>query len=170
MAPEQLEGKEADARSDIFGLGCVLYEMSTGKRAFDGKTTASVVAAIMSSEPASPSTIAPLTPPALEWTIRKCLDKDPEERWQSAGDIASELRWIQEGGSRAGAVIPSAVRSRRKLLQWVAVTAALLAGIALGFFGKPAPAPQHLRVAIISRPAARFFPTISRCLPTGNAW
>ena len=107
MAPEQLEGNEADARSDIFGLGCVLYEMSTGKRAFDGKTTASVVAAIMSSEPASPSTIAPLTPPALEWTIRKCLDKDPEERWQSAGDIASELRWIQEGGSRAGAVIPS---------------------------------------------------------------
>jgi Tol biopolymer transport system component len=168
MAPEQLEGKEADARSDIFGLGCVLYEMSTGKRAFDGKTTASVVAAIMSSEPASPSTIAPLTPPAVEWTIRKCLDKDPEERWQSAGDIASELRWIQEGGSRAGAVIPTAARSRRKLLQWVAVTAALLAGIALGFFGKPAAAPQHLRVAIDLPPGSTLLPDNFALSPDGQ--
>src|SRR6201987_4958774 len=78
MAPEQLEGREADARRDLFAFGCVLYEMATGKRAFDGKSTVSVVASIMNSEPAPVSTVAPLTPPALEWVIRKCLAKDPE--------------------------------------------------------------------------------------------
>ncbi len=141
MAPEQLEGREADARSDLFALGCVLYEMSTGKRAFDGKSTASVVASIMSSEPAAPSSIAPLTPPALEWAIKKCMAKDPEERWQNAGDLASELRWIQEGGSSAGNPVPSAVRSRRKMLRWAALGAAVAAGIGLGFVAKRTPTP-----------------------------
>ena len=148
MAPEQLEGKEADARSDIFAFGCVLYEMSTGKRAFDGKTTASVVAAIMNSDPAPLSTVAPLTPPALEWTTKKCMAKDPEERWQNVGDLASELRWIQEGGSRAGAAMPSATRSRRTILRWAAVAAALFAGAAVGFLAKPGPVPPRLSAAI----------------------
>jgi Tol biopolymer transport system component len=148
MAPEQLEGREADARSDIFTLGCVLYEMSTGKRAFDGKSTASVVASIMGSEPPPLSTIAPLTPPALEWAIRKCMAKDPEERWQSAGDLASELRWIQEGGSRAGVPVPSAVRSRRKLLRLAALAAAAMAGVMVGYMAKRPPATTVLRAAL----------------------
>jgi eukaryotic-like serine/threonine-protein kinase len=148
MSPEQLEGRDADARSDIFALGCVLYEMSSGKRAFDGKSTASVVASIMGSEPPPLSAIAPLTPPALEWATRKCMAKDPEERWQSAGDLGSELRWIQEGGSRAGVAVPSAARSRRKVLRWAALAAVAAAGIALGFVARRAPTPPVLRAAL----------------------
>jgi hypothetical protein len=75
--------------------------MSTGKRAFDGKSTANVVASIMNSEPEPLTALVPLTPAALEWTIKKCLAKDREERWQNAGDLAGELRWIQDGGSPA---------------------------------------------------------------------
>lgn len=148
MAPEQLEGKEADERSDVFALGCVLYEMCTGKRAFDGKSTASIVAAIMETDPAALSMTAPLTPPALEWAIRKCLNKDPEERWQSAGDLASELRWISEGGSRAGVAVPTGIRTRRGLLRWSAMAVALIAGGALGFFIKPVPPQPLMRVAL----------------------
>jgi len=142
MAPEQLEGREADARSDLFAFGCVLYEMATGKRAFDGKSTASVVASIMNSDPPPLSTIVPMTPPALEWTIRKCLAKDPEERWQSAADLASEIRWIQEGGSRAGVAIPATARNRPKILRWAGLAAVAALGILVGFFAKrPAPEP-----------------------------
>src|SRR6201987_2583961 len=148
MAPEQLEGHEADARSDLFAFGCVLYEMATGKRAFDGKSTVSVVASIMNSEPAPVSTVAPLTPPALEWVIRKCLAKDPEERWQSAADLASEIRWIQEGGSRAGVAIPVAVRSRRKVLRGGVLAATALAGSLVGFYAKRSPPERALHVAI----------------------
>ncbi|MGD0923343.1 MAG: protein kinase [Terriglobia bacterium] len=102
MAPEQLEGKEADARTDIFALGEVIYEMATGKPAFAGKSRASLVAAILSSEPQPMAALQPMTPPALERAVKKCLSKDPDERWQSASDLASELNWIAEGGSPAG--------------------------------------------------------------------
>jgi Tol biopolymer transport system component len=148
MAPEQLEGREADARSDVFALGCVLYEMSSGKRAFEGKTTASVIALIMNSEPAPLSTYAPLTPPSLDWAIHKCLAKDPEERWQSAGDLASELRWIQEGGSRAGVAVPAAARTKRRLVRWAVVVAAVVAGSVLGFIAKRTPTLPVLRAAL----------------------
>src|SRR5215468_2576250 len=102
MAPEQLEGKDADGRTDIFALGEVLYEMATGKPAFAGKSRASLIAAILTTEPPPIAHLQPLTPPALERVIRKCLSKDPDDRWQSAGDLASELKWIAEGGSQTG--------------------------------------------------------------------
>ncbi len=89
MAPEQLEGKEADARTDIFAFGAVVYEMVTGKKAFEGKSQASLISAIMSSEPTPISNLQPVSPPALERLVRICLAKDPNDRWQSAGDVAS---------------------------------------------------------------------------------
>src|SRR4029077_18318728 len=92
MSPEQVEGKELDGRSDIFSLGAVLYEMLTGQRAFQGKSQLSVASAILEKEPAPISSVQPLTPPALDHTIKKCLAKTPEERWQSASDLAGELK------------------------------------------------------------------------------
>jgi eukaryotic-like serine/threonine-protein kinase len=96
MAPEQLEGKEADARTDMFSLGGVIYEMATGKPAFAGKNRASLIAAILSSEPQPMAALQPMTPPALARVVKKCLAKDRDERWQSASDLASELNWIVE--------------------------------------------------------------------------
>ncbi len=102
MSPEQVEGKELDGRSDIFSLGAVLYEMLTGKHAFEGKSQLSVASAILEKEPAPISSVKPMTPPALDRCIRRCLAKEPERRWQNAGDLASELQWIAESGSQAG--------------------------------------------------------------------
>jgi len=102
MSPEQLDGKEVDARSDIFSLGSVLYEMVTGNRAFQGNSEFSVASAILHQEPEPIGAVQPLTPPALERTIRVCMAKDPDERWQSASDLWNELRWISEGGSQSG--------------------------------------------------------------------
>jgi Tol biopolymer transport system component len=103
MSPEQVEGKDVDGRSDIFSLGAVLYEMVTGKRAFEGKSQLSVASAILEKEPEPISAARPMTPPALDHAVKKCLAKLPDERWQSASDLASELKWIAEGGSEAGA-------------------------------------------------------------------
>ncbi len=91
MPPEQLEGKEADARSDIFSLGAVLYEMTTGKRAFEGKTTASTIAAILAAEPKPISTLQPLLPRGLEHVVRVCLAKDPDDRWRYRANISQVL-------------------------------------------------------------------------------
>ena len=101
MAPEQLEGKEVDGRTDLFALGEVIYEMATGKAAFSGKSRASLIAAILTAEPQPMGALQPMTPPALQRVVKKCLAKDPDERWQSASDLASELNWIAEGGSQA---------------------------------------------------------------------
>jgi eukaryotic-like serine/threonine-protein kinase len=100
MAPEQVEGKEADARSDIFALGAVLYEMATGKRAFEGKTAASAMAAVLEREPASISSVQPMTPPAFERLVKICLAKDPDERWQTVHDVKLQLREIAQAGSQ----------------------------------------------------------------------
>jgi Tol biopolymer transport system component len=102
MSPEQVEGKELDGRSDLFSLGAVLYEMLTGKRAFEGKSQLSVASAILEKEPEPLSKIKPLTPPAFDHAIRRCLAKDPEGRWQAARDLSLELKWISEGGAQAG--------------------------------------------------------------------
>ena len=111
MSPEQVEGKELDGRSDIFSLGAVLYEMLTGKRAFEGKSQLSVASAILEREPPAIGEIKPMTPPALDHAIRRCLAKDPDERWQAGRDLSGELKWISESGSQAGV---SAVKAANK--------------------------------------------------------
>ena len=124
MAPEQLEGVEADARTDIFALGAVLYEMTTGRRAFDGKTKTSLIAAIVSGQPRPLTEIQPMTPPALEHVIRTCLEKDPDARWQSAQDVAEELRWIGEGQSTAP--------SRSAFFAWPLIAIAAVLALVIG--------------------------------------
>jgi hypothetical protein len=103
MSPEQVEGKEVDGRSDIFSLGAVLYEMLTGQRAFEGKSQLSVASAILEKEPTPLTTIKPMTPSSLDHAIKKCLAKSVDERWQSASDLASELKWVSESNSQGAA-------------------------------------------------------------------
>ena len=143
MAPEQLEGGEADARSDIFALGAVLYEMATGRKAFDGKSQASVIGSILKEDPPPVSTIAPMSPPALDRVIATCLSKDPENRFQTAHDVKLQLQWIAEGGSQVGLPAPVAARRKtRERLAWAVAGAAALAALALGVgFVRRAPAP-----------------------------
>ncbi len=113
MAPEQLEGKAIDARTDLFAFGALLYEMLTGRRAFAGDTEASVISAIMVSEPPLVSTVQPMTPPALDRLVRRCLAKDRDQRWESAHDVADELRWIRQSGEgSATAHVSHALGSR----------------------------------------------------------
>ncbi len=149
MAPEVLQGADADARSDIFSLGCVLYEMATGKKAFEGKSQLSVLAAILEKEPEPISKLQPLTPPALEYAVSTCLAKDPDERWQDVHDLVKQLRWVSQSGSQAAApliAMPSRRRRRREILAWavasVAVVAAILLLIMQAWF-QPAQRPIH---------------------------
>jgi Tol biopolymer transport system component len=104
MSPEQVEGRELDGRSDIFSFGAVLYEMVSGKRAFEGKSQLSVASAILEKEPEPVTTLKPMTPSALDRTIRKCMAKKPEDRWQSASDLATQLSWVTDAGSAATGV------------------------------------------------------------------
>jgi Tol biopolymer transport system component len=145
MAPEQLEGKETDGRTDIFAFGATLYEMATGRRAFAGSNQASLVSAILRDEPAPISSIQPMTPNALDRVVRKCLAKDPEDRWQNAADLGSELQWIAEGSSKAGITAPGISRNRRReRLAW-AVAAALFVALVAALLLRPgvprSPAP-----------------------------
>jgi eukaryotic-like serine/threonine-protein kinase len=154
MSPEQVEGKELDGRSDIFSLGAVLYEMVTGQRAFQGKSQLSVASAILEREPAPLSTIKPLTPPALDHAIRRCLAKEREGRWQSPADLASELQWIAESGSQAG--VPAPMISHRNVRERLTQAAAALFALTtvafvIGFVlraPKPTPQPLHLSTEI----------------------
>jgi len=128
MAPEVLQGQEADARSDIFSFGCVLYEMITGRRAFEGKSQISVASAILEKEPEPITKIQPLAPVAVDHVVHDCLAKDPESRWQNAADVARQLRWIASSGSSSSPAPP--VRLGRRLrghVLWAVVVAALLA-------------------------------------------
>jgi Tol biopolymer transport system component len=132
MAPEQLEGKPADARSDIFSFGAVLYEMATGKQAFGGESAASVIAAVMEQEPTPISTLDPLMPPALDRLVRLCLAKNPEERLPSADGLKLMLEWIQDGCW--GGVAPAAREERsrnRERVAWLVAAVAVLVAAAL---------------------------------------
>jgi serine/threonine protein kinase len=159
MSPEQIEGKELDGRSDIFSLGAVLYEMVTGRRAFEGKSQLSVASAILEKEPAPISSIKPLTPPGLDHAIGRSLAKDPDERWQAARDLALELKWIAEGGSQTGASAPFArPRRNRERLAWT-LAAVFVATSAVGLTAylrlKSSPAP--LLIADIAPPKGTQF-------------
>jgi eukaryotic-like serine/threonine-protein kinase len=166
MSTEQIEGKEADARSDIFALGAVLYEMATGIKAFNGKTQASVVAAILASEPQPISVVRPMSPPALDRVVKVCLAKDPDERFQSVHDLKLQLMWIAEGGSQAG--VPAPVATRRKNRERALVAAVLLcallavAGIAGSvIFSKKAESLRRVVRAQIGAPEHASFTTVS---------
>ena len=155
MAPEQLEGGEADARSDIFALGCVLYEMLTGQKAFTGKSQASLIGSIMNSDPPPISSIQPMIPASLDRIVKGCLAKEPEHRWSTAHDVMLQLQWIAEGGSMAGVPAPVVARRKnREKLAWGLLAAALLAAAALAYgFIRRAPAPpQVVRFDIVPPP------------------
>ncbi len=149
MAPEQLEGGESDARADLWSLGCVLYEMATGKRAFEGKTQASLISAIMKDAPTPLAGLAPLAPSRFNRVVMQCLAKDPDERWQSARDVAHELTWIVEEGSK-----PEAPRTGPLWLRFAAPLA-LAAVVGAGAF---LAGSRHQRAAT---PAAVTFKQLS---------
>jgi serine/threonine-protein kinase len=156
MAPEQLEGGDADARTDIFAFGAVLYEMLTGRKAFVGKSQASLISAIMSSEPATISTIQPLAPKALDQIVRTCLAKDPDQRWQTAADIERQLRWIADAQTQASVVTttPALVKQRPLNMAIVAalagVTGAIVASVVTwAVRDRPTPVePQRLSMVL----------------------
>jgi serine/threonine protein kinase len=159
MAPEQLEGADADARTDIFALGAVLYEMTTGRRAFQGKTRTSLIAAIIRGEPQPIAELQPLTPPALEHVIARCLAKDPEDRWQSAADVAAELEWISRSGSQASVAAPVIERRKRRERTWMAIAGVLaLASIALAVLlaRRTTPAFPSVRANVVSPSGTTF--------------
>ncbi len=127
MAPEQLEAKEADARTDIFAFGAVLYEMATGRKAFEAKSRASLIAASLEHEPAQISSLKPMSPAALDWLVKRCLAKDPEDRVQTARDLKCELQWVAERGPASTS--PSAAPTTQKR-RWPIGTGLAAAAIA----------------------------------------
>jgi Tol biopolymer transport system component len=156
MAPEQLEGREADARTDIFAFGEVLYEMATGRPAFSGRTRASLIASILSFDPKPITELAPASPPSLDRVVKRCLAKDPDDRWQSPRDLLLELKWIAEGGGHSTGTVPSPAsgRTREKLAWLVAsfVTVALI--VAVIWRRNPEPPDQTMQFyAPLSFPA-----------------
>ena len=151
MAPEQIEGGEADARSDIFAFGCVLYEMLTGQKAFTGKSQASLISSIMGSDPPPISSIQPMIPASLDRIVKGCIAKEPEQRWSTAHDVMLQLQWIAEGGSMAGVPAPVVARRKsREKLSWAIAAAAVLgaAAFAWGFVRRAPTTPALVRFEI----------------------
>ncbi|HEY0592742.1 MAG TPA: protein kinase, partial [Thermoanaerobaculia bacterium] len=158
MAPEQLEGDLADARTDIFALGAVLYEMVTGRRAFDGKTKTSLIAAIVTGEPPALAQIQPFAPSGLERVVKTCLAKDPEDRWATAHDVALELKWIQREVSQPEARAERSGRRKiRRALPWAIAALALLAAAAIAVVAMRSSAPpREVRFTFPAAPGTLF--------------
>jgi serine/threonine protein kinase len=135
MAPEQVEARPVDARTDIFAFGAVVYEMATDKKAFEGRSQASLIAKILEIDPAPISSLQPMTPPALDRLVKKCMAKEPEKRWQAASDVCDELKWIAEQRQGPQAAIPAsdgkANRGVRERLGWLVAAAAILVAAVL---------------------------------------
>ncbi len=146
MAPEQVEAKEVDARTDIFAFGVVVYEMATGKKAFEGKSQASLMAKILETDPPSMSSLQPMTPPALDRVVKKCLAKEPEKRWQAASDVCDELKWIAESGSQAGMTAAHGPEQEsKKYLVWATAAIAMAVAViaAAAFYLRRTPPPSE---------------------------
>jgi serine/threonine-protein kinase len=160
MAPEQIEGKVDDinGRTDIFALGTIVYEMATGKKAFEGKTQVSLIAKILETEPAPMSSLQPMTPPALDHVVKKCLAKEPEKRWQAASDLRDELRWIAEGSGQAAApthTVRKAGGSRHTIVVSAAISliAVLITVIGIWNLSRAPSAPASVTRSLFSLPA-----------------
>jgi len=132
MAPEQVEGQDADARTDLFAFGAVLFEMVTGRPAFQGKTQASLIGSILRDDPTLTSVPSPALPPALTRVISTCLAKNPDDRFQTAHDVALQLQWILEGGSQAGVPVPAVTVAPRRRGAWLPWAVAALMTVAAG--------------------------------------
>jgi eukaryotic-like serine/threonine-protein kinase len=163
MAPEVLRGQEADARSDLFSLGCVLYEMVTGQRTFEGKSQLSVLTAILEKDPEPISTLQPATPPALDYAVAACLEKNPDDRFQTAHDVKLQLGWIAKSGSQVGA--PTAVGKRRRtrdILFPVAAAVLAVAVVTLAMGWWQAQSPRRVVRTTILPPEGTHFETLYR--------
>src|SRR6185503_18819634 len=160
MSPEQLDGQEPDARADIFALGAVLHEMVTGQRAFTGKSQASLIAAILGSDPPPVSRVQPAAPPALDRVISKCLAKDPDDRWQSAHDLASELRWVAEGSRQPDPVRLPSARAGGRVFGWMGWLAAAALGVTAWTLARRSPeapaATPAVTVALLPPPGIDY--------------
>jgi eukaryotic-like serine/threonine-protein kinase len=169
MSPEQIEGKELDCRSDIFSLGAVLFEMLTGARAFEGKSQLSVASAILEKDPPPIASLKPLTPPALDHAIATCLAKDRQERWQSARDLAIELKWISDSPTGASAQ-PVTPRKSREWLAWAlaGVFAAALLALAIGVAKYWPSTPPVLRTSLLPPPGWSLLPYNFAISPDGS--
>ena len=166
---DRLEGKETDARSDIWALGCVLYEMAAGKRAFDGASQASLITSIMSAQPKPVSEVAPMSPPQFDRLVRACIAKDPDDRIQTAHDIKLQLSWISDDGSQAAAPALAArtrARGGSARVAWlVSAVAVMVAAVAIVLSMKPQPESVPIHASIIPPPGVLYSLSTDKPLP-----
>jgi eukaryotic-like serine/threonine-protein kinase len=169
MAPESIQGRPADFRSDIFSFGCVLYEMISGRRAFNGESRLSIVAAILEKDPQPMASLQPLTPAAVEHVVLRCLMKDPEERWQSSRDLSRELKWISGGVGITKAPEPAA-RLRERLAWGVAALCiALLTWLGVAHWRSLQSAEsRHLHLSLLPPLSTSFVPYNFAISPDGR--
>ena len=160
MSPEQVEGKEADARSDIFALGALLFEMATGKRAFEGRSATSTMAAVLEREPPAVSSLAPAAPAGLDRIVKTCLEKEPDRRFQSAHDVGMQLHWLaQEPQAPASGAGPAIAAGKRapSVLAWAVAAAALVVAIVFGALYVSVQRPARvLRAQLLAPDNLRF--------------